>query len=382
MTTLFLRLPRGLRLPPSPVGRYDRGLTLYEYKARMTETETSILLESNLPGVELIARGKVRDVYQAGENILFIASDRISAFDVVLPNGIPRKGEVLTKLSIYWFDFLKDVIPTHFITANVDEYPEELHQFRDQLECRSMLVKKLEMFPIECVARGYLAGSGWKEYQAHGTVCGIKLQPGLRSNALLPEPIFTPATKAEEGHDENISFEQARGIVGTELCEKLRDLTLDIYSRAQQHALACGLVLADTKFEFGLLDGEVVLGDEVLTPDLLAVLAARNLPARPRPALLRQAVRSRLSGIGQVQQTAARSGIAARGRGPILPRSIKRPISQLREKSSRIPCRKSDDAKEGRSRRVSLVAGSENVNFLSGRGHNGADFRGRDAPFH
>ncbi len=279
----------------------------------MTETETSVLLESNLPGVELVARGKVRDVYQAGENILFIASDRISAFDVVLPNGIPRKGEVLTKLSIYGFDFLKDVIPTHFITANVDEYPEELHRFRDQLEGRSMLVRKLEMFPIECVARGYLAGSGWKEYQAQGTVCGIKLQPGLRSNALLPEPIFTPATKAEEGHDENISFEQARDIVGTELCEKLRDLTLDIYSRAQQHALARGLVLADTKFEFGLLDGEIVLGDEVLTPDSSRYWPLETYqPGRDQPSYDKQYVRDYLESVKFNKQPP----------GPVLPPEV------------------------------------------------------------
>ena len=282
-------------------------------KASMTETETSVLLESNLPGVELIARGKVRDVYQAGENILFIASDRISAFDVVLPNGIPRKGEVLTKLSIYWFDFLKDVIPTHFVTANVDEYPPELRQFRDQLEGRSMLVKKLEMFPIECVARGYLAGSGWKEYQAQGTVCGIKLQPGLRSNALLPEPIFTPATKAEEGHDENISFEQACDIVGKDLCEKLRDLTLDIYSRAQQHALACGLVLADTKFEFGLLDGEIVLGDEVLTPDSSRYWPLETYqPGRAQPSYDKQYVRDYLESVNFNKQPP----------GPVLPPEV------------------------------------------------------------
>ena len=279
----------------------------------MTETGTSVLLESNLPGVELVARGKVRDVYQAGEHILFIASDRISAFDVVLPNGIPRKGEVLTKLSIFWFDFLKDVVPTHFVTANVDEYPAEVHEFRDQLEGRSMLVKKLDMVPIECVARGYLAGSGWKEYQAAGTVCGIKLQPGLRQNAMLPEPIFTPATKAEEGHDENISFEQACGIIGTGLCEKLRDLTLGIFSRAQQHALACGLVLADTKFEFGLLDGEIVLGDEVLTPDSSRYWPLETYqPGREQPSYDKQYVRDYLESVNFNKQPP----------GPVLPPEV------------------------------------------------------------
>jgi len=173
----------------------------------------------------------------------------------------------LTKISMFWFDFLKDVVPTHFVTANVDEYPENLRKYRDQLDGRSMLVKKLDMVPIECVARGYISGSGWKEYQQTGEVCGVKLPEGLRMNGLLPEPIFTPATKAETGHDENISFERAAGIIGEELCSKLRDLTLDIFSRAGQHALACGVVLADTKFEFGRHNGEIILADEVLTPD-------------------------------------------------------------------------------------------------------------------
>ena len=233
----------------------------------MPVTSSTPLLQANLNGLEPIGRGKVRDIYSAGEHLLFVATDRISAFDVVLPNGIPHKGEVLTKLSMYWFDFLKDVIPTHFVTADVDEYPENLRAHRDQLDGRSMLVKKLEMIPIECVARGYISGSGWKDYQETGEVCGIKLPDGLRMNGLLAEPIFTPATKADSGHDENISFESAAEIIGQDLCAKLRDLTLDIFSRAGQHALACGLVLADTKLEFGQLDGEIVLGDEVLTPD-------------------------------------------------------------------------------------------------------------------
>ncbi len=233
----------------------------------MPVTSSTPLLETNLPGLEPIARGKVRDIYDAGEHLLFVATDRISAFDVVLPSGIPHKGEVLTKLSMFWFDFLKDVVPTHFVTADVDEYPENLRAHRDQLDGRSMLVKRLEMVPIECVARGYISGSGWKDYQKTGAVCGVKLPAGLRMNGLLAEPVFTPATKAETGHDENITFEQACDIIGEELCSKLRDLTLDIFSRAGQHALACGVVLADTKFEFGRENGEIVLADEVLTPD-------------------------------------------------------------------------------------------------------------------
>ncbi|MCY4187283.1 MAG: phosphoribosylaminoimidazolesuccinocarboxamide synthase, partial [Bryobacterales bacterium] len=212
--------------------------------------------------------GKVRDLYAVGEDrLLMVASDRISAFDVVLPTPIPRKGEVLTKLSIFWFEFLKDVIGTHFISADVAEYPAELLPHREQLEGRSMLVKRLEMFPIECVARGYIVGSGWKDYQRTGSVCGIALPAGLQECAKLAGAIFTPATKAVEGHDENIGFAQAAELVGDETASRLRDLTLDIYERAAQHGLARGLILADTKLEFGLLDGEIVLGDEVLTPD-------------------------------------------------------------------------------------------------------------------
>ena len=229
---------------------------------------STVLMESNIPCLPLLSRGKVRDLYAVGDGrLLMVASDRISAFDVVLPTPIPRKGEVLTKLSIFWFEFLKDVIGTHFITADVSEYPSELFQYRDQLEGRSMLVKRLEMFPIECVTRGYIVGSGWKDYQRTGSVCGIALPEGLRECAKLPEAIFTPATKAVEGHDENIGFDQAAELVGSEKAARLRELTLNIYERAAQHGLARGLILADTKLEFGMLDGEIVLGDEVLTPD-------------------------------------------------------------------------------------------------------------------
>lgn len=225
-------------------------------------------MESNIPGLPLLSRGKVRDLYAVGDDrLLMVASDRISAFDVVLPTPIPRKGEVLTKLSIFWFEFLKDVIGTHFITADVSEYPSELFQYRDQLEGRSMLVQRLEMFPIECVTRGYIVGSGWKDYQRTGSVCGIALPEGLQECAKLPEAIFTPATKAVEGHDENIGFDQAAELVGSEKAARLRELTLNIYERAVQHGLARGLILADTKLEFGMLGGEIVLGDEVLTPD-------------------------------------------------------------------------------------------------------------------
>jgi phosphoribosylaminoimidazole-succinocarboxamide synthase len=230
-------------------------------------TSNSTILSTELPGVELHARGKVRDVYRVDDRLLFIATDRISAFDYVLPSGIPDKGRVLTQLSIFWFDFLRDVIPTHFITADLQQYPEHLRQFADQLEGRSMLVKRAKMVEIECVARGYISGSGWKEYKTNGTVCGIKLPAGLRESDKLPEPIFTPATKAQTGHDENVSFEHVVSLIGEDLAKRLRDLTLEIYSRAAKYAETKGIIIADTKFEFGFVGDQLVLGDEVLTPD-------------------------------------------------------------------------------------------------------------------
>jgi len=258
-----------------------------------------VLLESNIPELPAPRRGKVRDVYDLGDKLLIVATDRISAFDVVLPTGIPRKGEVLTQLSIFWFDFLREVVPAHFITAVVGDYPAPLSNYRDQLEGRSMLVRKLDMIPVECVVRGYLAGSGWKEYQETGKVSGIELPPGLRESALLAEPIFTPATKAESGHDQNITFEQAAGLAGREVMEKLRELSLEIYLRAVQHALRCGLILADTKFEFGRLNGEIVLGDEVLTPDSSRYWPFEEYQAgRPQPSFDKQFVRDYLESIG------------------------------------------------------------------------------------
>jgi len=225
-----------------------------------------IVLETNIPELTLLARGKVRDVYALDDRLLFIATDRISAFDCVLASGIPGKGRVLTQMSIFWFDFLKDMVKTHFITANVDDYPKELHAYRAQLEGRSMLVRRAKMFDAECVVRGYVSGSGWKDYKSTGSICGIALPAGLRESDKLPSPIFTPATKAQTGHDENIDYEAFRGIVG-DYAEKLRDLTLGIYQRASDYAATKGIILADTKFEFGIVDNEIVLADEVLTPD-------------------------------------------------------------------------------------------------------------------
>lgn len=227
-----------------------------------------IIHETNLPGAKLLSRGKVRDIYEAGEDkLLVVATDRISAFDVVLGAGIPDKGRVLTQLSCFWFERFKDLVPTHFLTAQLAEYPKELQAFADQIDGRSMLVKKAKPFPIECVVRGYLAGSGWKEYRSSSTVCGIKLPEGLVESSRLDEPIFTPATKSTTGHDENISFEEMVKTVGETAAKKLRDLSIRLYSEARKYAEERGIIIADTKFEWGQIGDEIILIDEVLTPD-------------------------------------------------------------------------------------------------------------------
>jgi phosphoribosylaminoimidazole-succinocarboxamide synthase len=226
------------------------------------------LLQTEFPTLTLHARGKVRDLYVVGSDLLLVATDRISAFDHVLGSGIPDKGAILTQMSIFWFDFLKDVVSNHLISTNVDQYPEALLPYTESLRGRSMFVKRAHMFPVECVVRGYISGSGWKDYQATGAVCGIPLPAGLRESDKLPEPLFTPASKSQGGeHDENVSFADVIKHVGKEYAEKLRDLSLQMYARASAHAASRGLILADTKFEFGLVDGEIVLADEVLTPD-------------------------------------------------------------------------------------------------------------------
>ncbi len=226
------------------------------------------LLNTNLGSIPLLGRGKVRDLYAVGDALLMVATDRISAFDHVLGTGIPGKGKILTQMSLFWFDLLKDVVPNHILTANVSEYPAELQSYAEQLEGRSMLVRRAEMFPVECVARGYLAGSGWKEYKADKTVCGIALPDGLLDGSRLPEPLFTPATKSQDGaHDENISFAATEKLIGEDDAVELRRLTLAIYKKAHKHAASCGLILADTKFEFGRTAKGIILGDEVLTPD-------------------------------------------------------------------------------------------------------------------
>jgi phosphoribosylaminoimidazole-succinocarboxamide synthase len=267
----------------------------------------SALLQSSIPELLLLARGKVRDVYAVGEDsLLMVATDRISAFDCVLPNPIPDKGRILTQLSLFWFEFLRDVTPNHLITANVDEYPEPLHAYRSQLEGRSMLVRRLRMVEVECVARGYLAGSGWKEYTAQGTVCGIPLPPGLRECDKLPEPLFTPAYKAQTGHDENIPYSRVEAITGKETAAHLRELTLAIYLKAAAYAESRGILLADTKFEFGLLGGELVLADEVLTPDSSRFWPADAYePGKPQPSFDKQYVRDYLESLAWDKQPPA-----------------------------------------------------------------------------
>jgi phosphoribosylaminoimidazole-succinocarboxamide synthase len=233
-----------------------------------TDLLDPVLLQTDFPSLELFASGKVRDVYKLGaDHLLFVATDRISAFDYVLATGIPNKGRVLTQISLFWFEFLKDVVPNHLITADVNSYPAEVRQYASQLRGRSMLVQRAEMFPVECVVRGYLSGSGWKEYKASGSVCGIKLPAGLRESDQLPEPIFTPATKATTGHDENISFEQMTKLVDPQDARQLRDLSLAIYGKAAAYARQKGIIIADTKFEFGKTAAGITLADEVLTPD-------------------------------------------------------------------------------------------------------------------
>jgi len=228
----------------------------------------AVILETEFSDLTLYARGKVRDLYSVGESLLLVATDRISAFDHVLATGIPGKGKILTQMSLFWFDFLREIVPNHLITANMSEYPSELRQYKEELDGRSMLVRRAQMFPVECVVRGYLAGSGWKDYRASGAVCGIPLPSGLCESDKLPEPIFTPATKSQDGeHDLNISFDEMAARVGAQSADRLRNLSLDIYTKASTYAEQRGLILADTKFEFGMHAEGVILADEVLTPD-------------------------------------------------------------------------------------------------------------------
>ena len=256
-------------------------------------------MQTDFADLELYASGKVRDVYHVDkEHLLFVATDRISAFDYVLASGIPHKGRVLTQISLFWFDFLKEITQNHLVTANVNDYPAHLQKYRNDLSGRSMLVMKADMIAIECVVRGYISGSAWKEYKQSGAVCGIKLPAGLKESDKLPEPIFTPATKALSGHDENISFEEMTKRAGPELSRKLRSLSLEIYSKAAEYAAGRGIIIADTKFEFGNSPKGLVLGDEVLTPDSSRFWPAEKYqPGRAQDSYDKQYVRDYLEEI-------------------------------------------------------------------------------------
>jgi len=255
-----------------------------------------VVRETKFAGISPAARGKVRDIYDAGDKLLIVATDRLSAFDVILPTPIPDKGRVLTQLSLFWFDLLRDVIPNHVLSAT--EFPAPFDTYRDELAGRSMLVRKTAPLPIECVVRGYVSGSGWKDYRATGKICGIALPAGLRESDRLPEPIFTPATKAATGHDENISFESAALLVGKERAQRVREVSLEIYHRAAAYAEPRGILLADTKFEFGVLNDELIWIDEALTPDSSRFWpAAQYKPGGPQPSFDKQFVRDYLESI-------------------------------------------------------------------------------------
>jgi len=270
-----------------------------------------VVLQTDFPGLKLRGRGKVRDIYELGDRLLIVATDRLSAFDVVLPTPIPDKGRVLTQLSMFWFEKLADIVPHHVISAM--EFPGELAPYRDSLDGRAMLVRRTEPIPIECVARGYLSGSGWKDYQKTGTVCGIPLPAGLRESDRLPEPLFTPSTKATTGHDENISFAETVTRVGRPLAERLRDTSLAIYRRAAEYAAARGIIIADTKFEFGLIGEQLIWIDEALTPDSSRFWPGdQYAPGKAQPSFDKQFVRDYLERIGWNKQPPA----------PILPAEV------------------------------------------------------------
>ena len=280
----------------------------------------SVLLQTDFPDLRLYASGKVRDVYAIGERqLLFVATDRISAFDYILATGIPHKGHVLSQLSLFWFDFLADIVANHLITADVDQYPVAVRKYSDQLRGRSMLVERAEMFPVECVARGYISGSAWKEYKATGKVCGISLPANLKESDALPEPMFTPATKAVAGHDENIPFDAVCELVGVETASHLRDVTLRVYKKAAAYARQRGIIIADTKFEFGRTSKGITLADEVLTPDSSRFWPAdKYSPGRSQESYDKQYVRDYLEQIRWNKQPPA----------PALPPDVARHTSE------------------------------------------------------
>jgi len=280
----------------------------------------TVLLHTEFPDLQLHASGKVRDVYRLdSDRLLFVATDRISAFDYILATGIPNKGKVLNQISLFWFDFLKDVVPNHLLTADVSQYPAEIKKYADQLRGRSMVVMSADMVPVECVVRGYISGSAWKEYKATGKVCGIELPKGLRESDQFPEPIFTPSTKATSGHDENIPFSEMVRLIGEELAEQLRDLTLKVYKKAADYARGRGIIIADTKFEFGRTARGITLADEVLTPDSSRFWPADQYePGRAQNSYDKQYVRDYLEEIRWNKQPPA----------PALPVEVARKTSE------------------------------------------------------
>jgi len=258
-----------------------------------------VVTKTEFPDLPLLLRGKVRDIYDFGDKLLIVATDRISAFDVVMPDPIPDKGKILTKLSKFWFDFVKDIIPNHMISVDVDDFPLGLKKYREILDGRSMLVEKAEPLPIECVVRGYISGSAWEEYKKNGVVCGIKLPDGLEESSKLHEPIFTPAKKAKEGHDENITFDDVKRILGQELAERIRAISIEVYKRASEYAEKRGIIIADTKMEFGLKDEKLILIDELLTPDSSRFWPMEDYaPGRAQKSFDKQFLRDYLISIG------------------------------------------------------------------------------------
>ncbi len=265
-----------------------------------------IILTTEIPELKLFQRGKVRDIYDMGDRLLIVTTDRISAFDSILPNGIPLKGEILTALSVFWFNYTKKIVRNHLITSDVDEFPGVLRSYREILNGRAMLVNKADRIDIECVARGYISGSAWKEYMEKGSICGIQLPSGLVESERLPEPIFTPAIKASVGHDENISKERVNEIVGEDLGSMLREMTIRIYKKAAAYAESKGIIIADTKFEFGLLDDELILIDELLTPDSSRFWPMDDYsPGKPQKSFDKQFVRDYLVGINWDKESPA-----------------------------------------------------------------------------
>jgi phosphoribosylaminoimidazole-succinocarboxamide synthase len=289
------------------------GLEAFRAPAIISRMSDNTVLELQLPGIPKVKSGKVREIFDLGDALLLVATDRISAFDVVMPNGIPRKGEVLTQISHFWFQRFAALVPNHLLAGATDPLPPRLQPFARQLARRCMIVQKAKPLAIECIVRGYLSGSGWKEYRKSQTVCGIPLPVGLTESAELPEPIFTPSTKAEQGHDENISFERATEIVGVDLARQARDLSLKIYTAGRDYARERGILIADTKFEFGLFDGKLILIDEVLTPDSSRFWpAGQYAPGRGQPSFDKQFVRDYLETLDWDKQPP----------GPVLPPDV------------------------------------------------------------